>query len=233
MALIASKGTLDWAYPPFILASTAAAMDMEVAVFFTFYGLPLLMKDLKAKVAPHANPAMPMKMPFGPKAFQEKLLLAIPNFVAGDVPGFETFATAMMNEDVEKKGVATIEGCATRTLEAGARLIGCQMTMDVFGFTRDQLIDEVEIGGAAIFLAFAADAEYHLVRLERSWWAGERSAYRGFPPPPLRASADLRGDSAVPFRCGGSDHPLTPPTPLPPQGLRMTHSERVGSTLSD
>ena len=161
MALIASKGTLDWAYPPFILASTAAAMDMEVAVFFTFYGLPLLMKDLKAKVAPHANPAMPMKMPFGPKAFQS-FSWPIPNFVAGNVPGFETFATAMMKKTFEKKGVATIEELRDASLEAGARLIGCQMTMDVFGFTRDQLIDEVEIGGAATFLAFAADANITL-----------------------------------------------------------------------
>ena len=50
MAIIASQGSLDWAYPPFILASTAAAMDMEVKVFFTFYGLPLLKKTIKAKV---------------------------------------------------------------------------------------------------------------------------------------------------------------------------------------
>mgnify|MGYP000389124478 CR=1 FL=1 len=60
MALIASKGTLDWAYPPFILASTAAAMEMEVGIFFTFYGLTLLKKNIEAKVAPHTNPAMPM-----------------------------------------------------------------------------------------------------------------------------------------------------------------------------
>ena len=71
MALIASKGTLDWAYPPFILASTAAAMDMEVGIFFTFYGLTLLKKKISAKVAPHTNPAMPMKMPFGTKGFQD------------------------------------------------------------------------------------------------------------------------------------------------------------------
>ena len=69
MAIIASKGTLDWAYPPFILASTAAAMDMEVGVFFTFHGLTLLKEKIEAKVAPHTNPAMPMKMPFGPKGF--------------------------------------------------------------------------------------------------------------------------------------------------------------------
>jgi peroxiredoxin family protein len=158
MALIASKGTLDWAYPPFILASTGAAMDMEVAVFFTFYGLPLLMKDLKAKVAPHANPAMPMKMPFGPKGFQN-FSWPIPNLVSGVVPGFETFATAMMKKTFKKKGVATIEELREASIEAGARLIGCQMTMDVFGFTREQFIDGVEIGGAATFLEFAAEAQ--------------------------------------------------------------------------
>ena len=161
LALIASKGTLDWAYPPFILASTAAAMEMEVAVFFTFYGLPLLMKDLNAKVAPHANPAMPMKMPFGPKGFQN-FSWPIPNVVSGVVPGFESFATAMMKKTFAKKGVATIEELRDASLEGGARLIGCQMTMDVFGFTRDQFIDGVEIGGAATFLAFAADANITL-----------------------------------------------------------------------
>ena len=157
MGIIASKGTLDWAYPPFILASTGAAMDMEVAVFFTFYGLPLLMKDLKAKVAPHANPAMPMKMPFGPKGFQN-FSWPIPNLVSGVVPGFETFATAMMKKTFKKKGVATIEELREASIEAGVRLIGCQMTMDVFGFTRDQFIDGVEIGGAATFFEFVADA---------------------------------------------------------------------------
>jgi peroxiredoxin family protein len=71
MALIASQGTLDWAYPPFILASTAVALDMEVQIFFTFYGLTIPKKEIKAKVAPASNPAMPMKMPFGPKGFQD------------------------------------------------------------------------------------------------------------------------------------------------------------------
>ncbi len=161
MALIASKGTLDWAYPPFILASTGAALDMDVAVFFTFYGLPLLMKDLKAKVAPHANPAMPMKMPFGPAGFQN-FSWPIPNVVSGVVPGFETFATAMMKKTFKKKGVATIEELREACIEGGARLIGCQMTMDVFGFAQEDFIDGTEIGGAATFLEFAADADITL-----------------------------------------------------------------------
>ena len=65
LTIIATKGTLDWAYPPFILASTAAALGMEVSIFFTFYGLLLLKKELDANVSPLGNPAMPMKMPFG------------------------------------------------------------------------------------------------------------------------------------------------------------------------
>ena len=85
MALIASQGTLDWAYPPLILASTAVAMEMEVAIFFTFYGLTLLKKKIEAKVAPQTNPSMPMKMPFGPKEFQS-FACPMPNALMGNFP---------------------------------------------------------------------------------------------------------------------------------------------------
>lgn len=161
LALIASKGTLDWAYPPFILASTAAALDMEVGVFFTFYGLPLLCKDLKAKVSPHSNPAMPMKMPFGSEKFQS-YSWPIPNAISGVVPGFETFATKMMKKTFAKKGVATIEELREACVELDVTLIACQMTMDVFGFDRKDFIDDIDLGGAATFLEFAADADISL-----------------------------------------------------------------------
>ncbi|MBT4036149.1 MAG: peroxiredoxin family protein [Candidatus Marinimicrobia bacterium] len=161
LALIASQGTLDWAYPPFILASTAAAMDMEVGIFFTFYGLTLLQKDLSAKVAPQTNPAMPMKMPFGPQGFQN-ISWPIPNVIAGNVPGFETMATSLMKKTFANKGVASIEELRDICVEMGVKLIGCQMTMDVFGFTKDQFIDGVDLGGAATFLEFAADSDISL-----------------------------------------------------------------------
>jgi len=161
MALIASKGTLDWAYPPFILASTAAAMEMEVAVFFTFYGLTLLKKDIKAKVAPASNPAMPMKMPFGPKGFQD-FEWPMPNILMGNVPGFETMATSLMKQTFKKNGVATIEELRDICLESDVKLIGCQMTMDVFGFEKDDFVDGVDIGGAATFLEFAAESDIQL-----------------------------------------------------------------------
>ena len=161
MALITSQGTLDWAYPPFILASTAVAMEMEVAVFFTFYGLTLLKKKIEAKVAPQANPAMPMKMPFGPKSFQN-IEWPMPNVLMGNVPGFETMATSMMKETFKNKGVASIEELREICVESGVRMIGCQMTMDVFGFSKEDFIDGVELGGAATFLEFAAESDIQL-----------------------------------------------------------------------
>ena len=161
MALIASKGTLDWAYPPFILASTATAMEMEVAVFFTFYGLTLLKKDIKAKVAPATNPAMPMKMPFGPQGFQN-IEWPMPNVLMGNVPGFETMATSLMKQTFKNKGVATIEELRDICIESDVKLIGCQMTMDVFGFEKDDFVDGVDIGGAATFLEFAAESDIQL-----------------------------------------------------------------------
>jgi len=161
LALISSKGTLDWAYPPFILASAAGAMGWEVAVFFTFYGLPLLKKEIKASVTPLGNPAMPMKMPFGPEGFQS-VNWPIPQAVMATVPGFNAVATGLMKQTFKNKGVATIKELRDMCVELDVRLIGCQMTMDVFGFTREDFIPECEVAGAAAFLEFAADADVSL-----------------------------------------------------------------------
>jgi len=161
MAIIAAQGSLDWAYPPFILASTAAAMGMEVKVFFTFYGLPLLKPKLEAKVTPAANPAMPMKMPFGPKGFQA-IDWPIPHAVSGVVPGFDSMATALMKKQFKNKGVATITELRGMCLDLGVDLIACQMTMDVFGFEEKDFIEGISYAGAAAFLDFAMDADIQL-----------------------------------------------------------------------
>ena len=161
VALIASQGTLDWAYPPFILGSAAAAMDMEVVIFFTFYGLPLLNKKIEAKISPHSNPAMPMKMPFGSDQFQS-INWQIPKILTGNVPGFDTLATGLMKETFKNKGVATIEELRELCIDCGVKFIACQMTMDVFGFSKDDFIEGVDFGGAAMFLEFAADADIQL-----------------------------------------------------------------------
>jgi peroxiredoxin family protein len=163
LTIISTKGTLDWAYPPFILASTASALGWDVAVFFTFYGLNLLKKDISdLKVSPLGNPGMPMKMPFGPDWFKG-INWNIPNAVQGVVPGFETLATALMKQTISNKGVAGIAELRTACIEGGVKLIGCQMTVDLFGFTHDDFITEVkEYCGAATFLPMARDADVSL-----------------------------------------------------------------------
>lgn len=161
MALIASRGTLDWAYPPFILASAAAAMDIEVKIFFTFYGLPLLQKKMDPQVSPLGNPSMPMNMPFGPKWFQG-INWPIPNLVMAGVPGFESMATGLMKKTFAKEGVASVEELRELCLDVDVEMIACQMTMDVFGFKKEDFIDGVEYAGAAAFLDYAIDADMQL-----------------------------------------------------------------------
>lgn len=162
MTIIATKGTLDWAYPPFILASTAAALGWKVSVFFTFYGLTLLKKDLNLHVSPLGNPAMPMKMPFGPDWFKS-IEWNIPNAVQSVIPGFESMATSLMKQTISSKGVAGIGELRQACVESGVDLVGCQMTVDLFGFSRDDFIPEiVEFCGAASFLARAQKAEVNL-----------------------------------------------------------------------
>ncbi|MBX3715222.1 MAG: DsrE/DsrF/DrsH-like family protein [Burkholderiales bacterium] len=146
LAIIATKGTLDMAYPPFILASTAAALDYEVQIFFTFYGLTLLRKDLSGvKISPLANPAMPMPVP-------------MPVLVSA-LPGMESMATMMMKQKIKSKGVASIEDLRTACQESGVKFIGCEMTVDLFDFKREDFIDGVEYGGASTFFEFAGSTD--------------------------------------------------------------------------
>lgn len=159
MALIATKGTLDWAYPPFILASTASALGWEVSIFFSFYGLELLKKNLQLSVSPLGNPAMPMKMPVGPDWFRG-IDWKIPNAIMGNVPGFEMMAKSMFNSTLKQKGVASIEDLRSACIEADVKLVACQMTVDLFGYDKTDFVPEVaEWVGAASFLPLAAAAD--------------------------------------------------------------------------
>jgi peroxiredoxin family protein len=143
LAIIATHGTLDAAYPPLILSTAGLAMDLEAAIFFTFYGLEILKKGNadKLQVAPIANPAMPMP---------------VPNII-GMLPGMTAMATSMMNNWMKKANVAKLSELLEMAQEMGVRLIACQMTMDVMGIKKEDLIDGIEIGGAATFLEFASE----------------------------------------------------------------------------
>lgn len=149
LAIIATKGTLDWAYPPFILSSTAAALGYETQVFFTFYGLQLLRKELSLKVSPLGNPGMPM--PMGMDKWFPVLGTAL--------PGMEAVMSSMMKAKMKAKGVASVEELRELCQEAEVKMIACQMTVDLFDFTPTDFIDGIEFGGAATFFEFAGESD--------------------------------------------------------------------------
>ena len=162
MTIISTKGTLDMAYPPFILASTAAALGWDVEIFFTFYGLSLLKKDLDLAISPLGNPAMPMKLPMGPE-WLRKADIKIPNVVMAGIPGFENVATSLMKKTMSNKGVASIDELRELSIEAGVKMVACQMTVDLFEMSKDEFIPEIsDWVGAASFLPKAQKADVSL-----------------------------------------------------------------------
>ncbi len=162
LSIMVTKGTLDWAYPPFIIASTACALGWKVTLFFTFYGLNLLKKELDLKLSGLGNPAMPMKMPYGPEWFRE-IEWQIPNLVMANVPGFENMSAHMMRKTLTEKGIAPVTDLRQICIEEGARLIACQMTSDLFGWPRSEFIEEIsEWAGAATYLSVAQNSKVNL-----------------------------------------------------------------------
>ena len=149
LAIIATKGSLDWAYPPFILASTAAALGYEVEIFFTFYGLQLLRKKPNLEVTPLGNPGMPM--PMGMDKWFPVLGTAL--------PGMQAMMTSMMKKKMADKGVASIEELRDLAIEADVKMIACQMTVDLFDMDTAEFMDEVEYAGAARFFEFAGESD--------------------------------------------------------------------------
>jgi len=145
LAIIATKGSFDWAYPPFILASTAAALGYEVQIFCTFYGLQLLRKKMDMKVTSIGNPGMPMPMPM-PVMMQA-------------LPGMQSMMTMMMKQKMKSKGVASLEELRELCIEAEVKLIACQMTVDLFEFSPSDFLDDIEYGGAATFFEFAGESD--------------------------------------------------------------------------
>jgi peroxiredoxin family protein len=153
MSIIVTKGTLDWAYPPFILATTAAAMDVKVSMFFTFYGLGLLKKKLDLRVSPLGNPAMAMPM-LG-------MHMHMPNIVA-ILPGVTGMASDMMKGMIKRKGVASIKDLRDAAIASDVQLIACQMTMDLFEYKPKHMIDGIEYGGAATYMENALNSDINL-----------------------------------------------------------------------
>lgn len=155
LALVASKGTLDMAYPPLILATTAAALGWEVGIFFTFYGLDLLHRKRlkKLRVSPVGNPAMPPPVRSVP--------VKVPD-ILGALPGMPTVATTIMKRWMKDSNMPTVEELLTVAKESGVRLFACATTMGVMGIRQEDLIEGAECAGATAFLDFASEANVTL-----------------------------------------------------------------------
>ncbi len=138
VAIIASKGTLDMAYPPLLLATGARSMGIDASVFFTLYGVNILKKNARLKVAPIANPAMPVPMPN----------------IIGALPGMTELASLMMKGMFKKRSVPTIKELLDMARETKVQMVACQMTLDVMGIKKKDLIDGIEFGGLATFLEY-------------------------------------------------------------------------------
>ena len=153
LSMIVTKGSLDWAYPPFILATTAASMGLNVTMFFTFYGLGLLKKTLALGLTTLGNPAMAMPM--------MGMHMIMPNMVSM-LPGVDAMASGMMKNLIKKKGIASIEELRGMAQEAEIRMIACQMTMDMFEFKREDMLDGLEYAGAATYIENATKSDINL-----------------------------------------------------------------------
>ncbi len=142
LVIICSKGSLDMAYPPLMLATTAAAMGMDVHLYFTFWGINMITKKTvdALKISPVGNPALPM-----------------PN-ILGMIPGMSAMVTSMMKKKMQKMKMPSIREMIQTAREGGVKFHACSPSMNMMGLTKDDLIPEVDdIIGATTYLDLASE----------------------------------------------------------------------------
>jgi peroxiredoxin family protein len=148
LSIIASRGTLDWAYPPLILASTAAALGYDAEIFFTSYGIELVKQTPRLQATAIGNPGMPMP-------------IRLPVLLQA-MPGMQSVMTMLMQQKLKSKGVMSIEQLRSTCLASGVKMIACEMTLDLFDIDQSDLLDEVTTGGIATYLEFAGKSHISL-----------------------------------------------------------------------
>jgi peroxiredoxin family protein len=151
LCIIASKGSLDMAYPPLILANAARMSGIETHVFFTFWGLDMINKKKmnKLNVAVVGNPSM---HPW----FHIPTLLGI-------IPGMSAAASWMMRGEIKKLDFPPVGEFVELLVDAGAHLYGCKMSMDMMKLTKDDLVDGAEVLGAMEFMDLSEGGQIILV----------------------------------------------------------------------
>jgi peroxiredoxin family protein len=145
LLIVCSKGTLDMAFPPFMMATSAAALDWEVHLYFTFWGMDIITNAKSLKISPLGNPSM-----------------GIPNILSV-IPGMTSVATWMMKRKMRETNMPSIESLIEMAKQSGVILHACSPTMRLSGITKDDLIPECsDIIGAATFIDMAGEADVTL-----------------------------------------------------------------------
>ncbi len=143
LCIIVSKGALDMAYPPMILANAARMSGIEVDLFYTFWGLDCITEKKidHLHLATVGNPSFP-----------------IPTIIGG-LPGMSQYATNMMKRDIEKLDFPPPREFMQTLIDSGAHVYGCQMSMDMMKLTKEDLIEGVEVIGAMTFMELSENAQ--------------------------------------------------------------------------
>ncbi|MGB5984961.1 MAG: DsrE/DsrF/DrsH-like family protein [Desulfobacterales bacterium] len=152
-SLIVFSGDLDKALAAFVIATGAVAMGMEVVMFFTFWGTPLL--RAKGKQVPGKDPMSKMFGAMLPTGTRDAKLSKM---------NMGGMGTAMMKSLMKKKNVASLEEFLSLAEELGVRIFICEMSMDLMGFKREEMIEYAHLtyGGVAGFLAEAQESKIQL-----------------------------------------------------------------------
>lgn len=149
--MVVFDGDLDKAIAAFIIANGAAAMGKKVTMFFTFWGLNILRRPEKVDVKKGFMDKMfGAMMPRGSK----KLKLSNMNMMG--------MGAKMIRKVMKDKNVASLEDLIKSAIDSGIEIVACQMSMDVMGIHKDELIDGVRIGGVGYYLGEAEDANVNL-----------------------------------------------------------------------
>ncbi len=151
LCIITSKGSLDMAYIPLILANSARMTGIDVELFFTFWGLDVITKKKMGglNVATVGNPSM---HPW----FHIPTLLGV-------IPGMSAAASWMMRREIGKLDFPPIPEFVQLVIDSGANVYGCKMSMDMMKLTKDDLVDEAEVLGAMEFMELSEGAQLLLV----------------------------------------------------------------------
>lgn len=149
--LVVFSGDLDKAIASFIIANGAASMGKKVTMFFTFWGLNILRKPEKVKVQKGLMDKMfGMMMPRGSK----RLKLSKMNMMG--------MGGKMIRKVMKDKNVSSLEDLIQAAIDSGIEVVACQMSMDVMGLKKEELIDGVKIGGVGYYLGEAEDSNVNL-----------------------------------------------------------------------